>query len=151
MGLGGDYKQLRFAEGIFLKSCLYLNDPVDESMVESGTGWPVLGSLSPPAGLRFPSGEMVGGGGDMGPMPEGCCPAPMTAAFVSWGLRITQGRVAPFLASGVENASVFKRPRGGGDGCVCVCVLGWACPQTSPVDRASVLAQLGSCMESLPF
>lgn len=64
----------------------------------------------------------------------------MTASFVSRGLRITEGWVAPFLASGVENASVFKRvPEGVGMG---VCVLGWACPHTSPLDRASVLARL---------
>lgn len=57
----------------------------------------------------------------MGPMRDGGWPTPMTAAFVSWGLRITQGRVAPFLASGVENASILKGvPEGVGMG-VCVC------------------------------
>lgn len=41
----------------------------------------------------------------------------MTAAFVSRGLRLTQGRVASFLASGVENASVLKQvPEGVGMG-----------------------------------
>lgn len=50
-------------------------------------------------------------------MPEVCLPTPMTAVFVSRGVRIAQGRVASFLASGVENASVLKRvPKGVGTG-----------------------------------
>lgn len=62
----------------------------------------------------------------MGPVPEGCRPAPMTTVFVSWGLRITQGRVAPFLASGVENASVLNRVPEGVEMGVCVYSAGRA-------------------------
>ena len=91
----------------FYKRHLYPNYPVSESKMEAGTSARFWASVSPTVGLQFLSGELVGVG-EMGPMPEGCWPAPMTTAFVSWGLRIAQGRVAPFLASGVENASVLK-------------------------------------------